>query len=366
MPPFSKKILICPLDWGLGHASRCIPIIEKLIALEFEVIIAANNNALSLLQHTFPTLHFIQLPGFAVRYSKNGKMNLKMLLQVPAFLKSIKNEHQALKKIIEQYQINVVISDNRYGCYAAKIPSIFITHQLNIQAPFFKKWLQKINYKFINRFDECWIPDVEDKINLSGLLGHNFKQLKINHFYMGILSRFNVEDYKNNIEKEADVMLALSGPEPQRTIFENTVINQLSKTTLKAVVVRGLPSETEIPPYLNTANIEVHNHLNALQFLDKINKSALVIARSGYSTLMDLAMLGKKAILVPTPGQTEQVYLGDYHHQKKHFFSVSQKAFNLEKAIQSASNFDGITIKNEMDLALFLKERISFLTKNKY
>jgi len=196
MLPLSQKILICPLDWGLGHASRCIPIIEKLIALEFEVIIAANNNALSLLQHTFPTLHFIQLLGFAVRYPKNGKMNLKMLLQVPAFLKSIKNEHQALEKIIEQYQINVVISDNRYGCWSAKVPSVFITHQLNIQAPFFKKWLQKINYKFINRFNECWIPDVEDKINLSGLLGHNFKELKTNHFYIGVLSRFNIENHK--------------------------------------------------------------------------------------------------------------------------------------------------------------------------
>lgn len=353
------KILICPLDWGLGHAARCIPIITALIDLGHEVIVAADNAPLNLLKNTFPQLQFVQLPGYTIRYSTNGSMNFKMLTQLPGFFKSIKKEHQLLQKIIDEHQIDMVISDNRYGCWSEKISSFFISHQLFIQAPFGKKWINKINHHFIKKFNECWVPDTDNSTNLSGNLAHEKPLSSLNHFFIGVLSRFlHIE--KPVAENKYDAMVILSGPEPQRTVFESLVAKQAEKTTLKLIVVRGLPSENKIPTYLRQENLEVYNHLPTDLFLEKISESNLVISRSGYSTIMDVAVLGKKAVLVPTPGQTEQEYLAKYHFEQQHFFTQKQQEFDLEEAIKNATNYSGISFKNQFDLSSFLEGRIKF------
>ncbi len=286
-------------------------------------------------------------------------MNFKMLSQMPGFFKSIKKEHQLLQTIIKEYQIDMVISDNRYGCWSEKVPSVFITHQLFIQAPFGKKWLNKINHHFIKKFDECWIPDTENETNLSGNLSHTKKLNAIPTFFIDPLSRFS--DKELSSEQKYDAFVIISGPEPQRTVFENLVAKQAEKTALKLVLVRGLPSENKIPTYLHSENLEVHNHLPTELFLEKIEQSNLVISRSGYSTIMDLAILGKKAVLIPTPGQTEQEYLAKYHAGKQHYFTQTQQEFNLEETIKKATNFKGIHIKNQFDLSRFLAKRISFI-----
>ncbi|PKP45512.1 MAG: glycosyltransferase [Bacteroidetes bacterium HGW-Bacteroidetes-12] len=355
----SKKIVVCPLDWGLGHAARCVPIINALIDLEHEVIIAADKAPLSFLKTTFPQLKFVQLPGYIIRYTTNGRMSLKMLQQLPGLLRSIKKEHQLLQNIINEYKIDLVISDNRYGCWSEKVPSIFITHQLFIQAPYGKKWLNKINHHFIQKFNECWVPDGEGKNNLSGNLSHTKKLNATPTFFIGPLSRFSGKD--SFLELKYDAFIIISGPEPQRTVFESLVAKQAKKTALKLVVVRGLPSENKIPEYLQLKNLEVHNHLATELFLGKLSQSNLVISRAGYSTIMDLAVLGKKAVLVPTPGQTEQEYLAKYHVEKQHYFTQTQQEFDLEEAIKKASNFKGILLKNQFDLSGFLSERIASL-----
>lgn len=353
--------MICPLDWGLGHAARCVSIINALMGLGHEVIIAADNAPLDLLKTTFPQLKSVQLPGYTIRYTTNGRMSLKMLQQLPGLLRSIKKEHQLLQNIINEYKIDLVISDNRYGCWSEKVPSIFITHQLFIQAPYGKKWLNKINHHFIQKFNECWVPDVQTENNLSGNLSHEKPLNSIKQFFMGALSRFSNMD-KPAVERKYDAIVVISGPEPQRTVFESLVAKQVAKTALKLVLVRGLPSENKIPEYLQLKNLEVHNHLATELFLGKLSQSNLVISRAGYSTIMDLAVLGKKAVLVPTPGQTEQEYLAKYHFEKQHYFTQTQQEFDLEEAIKNANNFKGIQFKNQVDLGLFLEERIKIKT----
>ncbi|KJS07054.1 MAG: hypothetical protein VR77_02235 [Flavobacteriales bacterium BRH_c54] len=348
--------MICPLDWGLGHAARCVPIINTLIDLGHKVIIAADNAPLSFLKTTFPQLQFVQLPGYTIRYTTNGCMNFKMLSQMPGFLKSIKKEHQLLQTIIDENQIDLVISDNRYGLWTKKIPTVFITHQLLIQASFGKRWLNKINHYFIQEYNECWVPDIENENNLSGNLSHTKKLNTIPTFFIEPLSRFSEKGLFS--EQKYDAFVVISGPEPQRTVFESLVVKQAEKTALKLVLVRGLPSENIIPEYLHSENIEVHNHLPTELFLEKIGQSKLVISRAGYSTIMDLAVLGKKAVLVPTPGQTEQEYLARYHFEKQHYFTQTQQEFDLEEAINKATNFTGIQIQHQFDLSRFLEERI--------
>ena len=348
--------MVCPLDGGLGHVARCVPIIYTLIDLGHEVIIAADNTPLHFLKTTFPQLQFVQLPGYTIRYTTNGCMNFKMLSQMPGFLRSIKKEHQLLQTIIDENQIELVISDNRYGLWTKKIPTAFITHQLFIQASFGKRWLNKINHYFIQKFNECWVPDIENESNLSGNLSHTKKLNAIPIFFIEPLSRFSEKGLFS--EQKYDAFVVISGPEPQRTVFESLVVKQAEKTALKLVLVRGLPSENIIPEYLHSENIEVHNHLPTELFLEKIGQSKLVISRAGYSTIMDLAVLGKKAVLVPTPGQTEQEYLARYHFEKQHYFTQTQQEFDLEEAINKATNFTGMQIQHQFDLSRFLEERI--------
>ena len=345
-----KRILICPLDWGLGHATRCIPIIQYLIEQGLEVIIAADKRPLALLKKEFPTLSFVIMPGYEIKYPAKGSMNVKMFFSIPKIFLGIYCEHVLLKKIIEEKQIDLVISDNRYGLWTKKAPCIFISHQIMIKMPRgfsfgFETLLYKIIRYFIKKYDECWIPDEEGIENLSGDLSHRYPLLA-NTFFIGALSRFNIsnatEQYNNEtkeIKYEYDLMVTLSGPEPQRSIFEEKVLCQLKEFALKTLIVRGTPENKE--DIKINENIEIVSHMKAKEMQEAMWSSKVILARSGYSTIMDLACLGKRAILVPTPGQTEQEYLANYHHKKKAIFAIEQEEFDLNKAFIEAEKYPG-------------------------
>ena len=343
-----KNILLCPLNWGIGHATRCVPIINKLIESNFNVIIGADKRPLEFLKKEFPELQYIAFPGYNLNYPEKGNMAIKMFLSAPKILFSFIREHKILKKIIKKYKIDVVISDNRYGLWNKKIPCIFMTHQILVKTPdkinFFKKFLFKINKFYINKFDELWIPDFEGEINLSGDLSHKHKISKATYF-IGPLSRFN--EYKSKVdisEKPCyDVLVMLSGPEPQRTVLEENILKQLKETKLKSIVVRGITEKSE--HYNFSENIKVFSHLESDELINYILGSKIIICRPGYSSIMDLTALGKKAIFIPTPGQTEQEYLAQRFLNKKMFYSVKQKDFNLLNAIEKSEEYSGFLLK---------------------
>ena len=338
----NKNILISPLDWGLGHATRCIPIIKELIKRNCNVIIGADNRPLALLKTEFPDLTFIKLPGYQINYPSNGNMVGKMMLSIPKITKGIKKEHSLLDELIKQYKIDAVISDNRYGLWSDKIPSIFITHQINIKSPIGSSLLKKINEGYISKYDECWIPDYENVDNLSGELSHGCV-LPISSQFIGPLSRFSSPAMEGNIEHELGIIL--SGPEPQRTILEDILLKQLNHLEKSTIVVRGVTDNASTLD--SNPMIKITNHLPASQLELAINKSRLIICRPGYSSLMDLSVLGKKAILIPTPGQTEQEYLAELHMQKGNYYSMSQKNINLENAIIESANYHGIEMQHD-------------------
>jgi uncharacterized protein (TIGR00661 family) len=333
----AKKLLVAPLDWGLGHATRCVPIIRDLLNNNCEVWLAGEGAQEKLLREEFSALPFLPLKGYRIRYSKKG-LSSTLLLQVPSILRSIKEENNWLKEQVEKHAFDAVISDNRYGLYHEKVFSVFITHQLRIKTPLGKlseDILQKWNYKLISKFNESWIPDEEGENNLAGDLSHPVKLPSIPVKYIGALSRFK----KLDIDKVKDhLLIILSGPEPQRTIFENKIVDEIINHPGSATIVRGLPGEKNILPSTNT--IHFYNHLTAHDLNEEMMKAEFVISRSGYSTVMDIAALQKKIILIPTPGQTEQEYLAD-HLMKKHFaMCVAQKDFSLLKLIGEARRFD--------------------------
>ena len=328
-----KRVLVAPLDWGLGHTTRCIPIIQELLHQDFIVLIAAEGSSAYLLSKEFPSLTILSLKGYQISYS-NTKVFFKVKLfgQIPKILKAIKQEHTWLKQVIKEYKIDIVVSDNRYGLYNSKIKNIFITHQLAIETGnAFTNWLvQKLNYRLINKFDECWIPDEEAPFDLAGKLSHPKEMPVVPTKYIGILSRFK----KNTPEKNIDLLVLISGPEPQRTALENLMLLQMTKFSLKMVLVRGLPGASN--RIINTnKELQIFDHLPATELNKLIQSSKIVIARSGYSTIMDLIALQQRAILIPTPGQTEQEYLAEYLSTKKYFVAAQQKGFNLVKEIKT-------------------------------
>lgn len=338
-----KKILVAPLNWGLGHATRCIPLINALRANNFEPIIASDGMALELLKKEFPDLICLELPGYSINYARKGYLlKLKLLSELPNILKTMKAENVATHHIIENYNIDGIISDNRFGVCSKLVPSVYMTHQMTVLSGN-TTWLStKIHQKIIREFVECWIPDFAGLNNLSGKLGHA-KTSGIKSKFIGPLSRFR----KLDCEIRYDVMVLLSGPEPQRSILELQLLLEFKNYNGKVLFVKGMV-ENE-PKKKEIGNITIHNYLTGNDVEMALNESELIVCRSGYTSIMDLANLGKKAFFIPTPGQFEQEYLAELFRKKRMVASCNQKDFSLEK-LKEADNFKGfIPYDNEVN-----------------
>jgi uncharacterized protein (TIGR00661 family) len=357
------KILIAPLDWGLGHATRCIPIIQHLLNNGATVIVAASGATKQLLQQEFPQLEFIELAGYNIRYSHSKWQIFTLIKQLPRVLKTVKVENKWLTQVIKTHNIQAVISDNRFGLYNHTVPCVYITHQLAIKTGNnFSNWLaQNIHYYFINKYSTCWVPDSSDaQNNLAGELSHPKRRPNIPVSYLGVLSRFK----KDVVEKKYDVLFLLSGPEPQRSIFEKIVINQQKNTNQRILLVRGLPNSKDVLNLLNK-NVTIHNHMLAAALNIAILQSKLVVCRSGYTTLMDLTVLQQKAVIVPTPGQAEQEYLAAYHTKNNSFYTTQQGNFNLSEIQAAVAQISFVTTKVENNVCeKVIDEFVATLIKN--
>lgn len=319
-----KRILVAPLNWGIGHATRCIPIINALLDQGYFPIIASDGDALNLLKKEFPNLIFDELPSYDITYAKKGSLfKWKLLMDVPKLLKVINEEKQATKFLIKTYNIDGIISDNRLGVSSKKIPSVFITHQLNVLSGS-TTWLSsKMHQKIIKKFDECWIPDNENTPNLSGKLGH-IKDVELATKYLGPLSRLN----KIETPIVYDLMVLLSGPEPQRTFLEEKLFNALKTYQGKILFVKGKIEDLQTTDIIG--NFTIYNFMNTKSLEQAINSSNLILSRSGYTTIMDLAKIGKKAFFIPTPGQFEQEYLAERLDHLNLAPTCTQDEFKLE------------------------------------
>ena len=359
-----QRILVAPLDWGLGHATRSIPLIIELMNQNIEVILAADERPYDLLKREFPSLQIIRLPGFGIKYSEDGQIVFGMLRQLPRIGASMFREHRTLRTLIHDLKIDAVISDNRFGLFSRRVPCVYVTHQIAIRMPRSLEWISRLvlvmHKVLIRRYNECWIPDYSDDDNLSGALSHGFP-LPANAKYIGPLTRMKID---SSSKSEYEVLAVLSGPEPQRTIFENILIEQLKKRNCKSLVVRGVPEKNQ--------HMKLSDSLSVVSFLESealsraMQSSAVIVARPGYSTLMDLAAIGKQAILVPTPGQTEQKYLADALKRKGLFCVQDQENFDLPKALVEVRTTSGFSQKpSAAHLLTEAVQRLISMTHNK-
>jgi hypothetical protein len=328
-----RRVLLCALDWGLGHATRCLPVAEALRKNNLDVVLASSGNALALLRRELHGYSIHELPGYDVDYDSRS-FEWGIIRQSRKIWKAISSEHTATDEIVGKDNIDIIISDNRFGCYHQNTRNIFLSHHLNIRTSGLWRMLGPVvnawHRRLIRRFDEVWIPDYPDH-RLSGELSRgDFNNAK----FVGALSSMRKADKVN--ERRYDVIAVLSGPEPQRTRFGEIVFDQLLKTGKRFVVVEGKPDTFENSDH--RVAFMSRNDLN-----EAIAGSEIVISRSGYSTIMDLSATGGKAIFVPTPGQTEQIYLAGLMHDRRIAFYQTQDNFDLALALDKCNNFTGFT-----------------------
>ena len=353
-----KNILICPLEWGLGHAGRMVPLAKRLSELNHNVFFGSGEEHLCFFKKEVPGATYIHFPGFRITYSRFLPQYLIILLNAPVLLYHIILEHKRLKKIIEEYSIDIVISDNRIGLWNSEIKTVFVTHQLRIMFPRPFRFLEFIGKglvrSIIKKYTLCFVPDLEGELNVSGRLSHSIR-LPGNVRYIGILSRLETNSsFINPLSGKSLVML--SGPEPQRSILKQKFIDIFLSNGRPVVVLEGKPGETEESYTIN--NIVCLNHLSQDKTINLLDESETIITRSGYTTIMELISLGRSALLIPTYGQTEQEYLADHLSQKGWFSSVAQKELNDKTnfTVRSQVIPSGIMEKSKKLLDAALKE----------
>lgn len=322
-----NNILICPLEWGLGHATRMLPLASKLRDMNNNIFVGCGEEHLSLFRIELPGVSYIKFQGFNPVYSHILPQYIALVLKTPLLIFHIIREHFRLKKIILDYNINIVISDNRFGLWNRKIKTVYVTHMPLIPFPKALRSLEFIGvllHRFIiKKYSLCFIPDLPGELNFSGRLSHGVK-LPHNVRYIGILSRFISDKPASHENSEIHYYnsVILSGPEPQRGILKQKLIYFLKDKKVMTAVFEGRPGDkTEI---IRSGNFTFYNHLPSSEMRGILTGSNKIITRSGYTTIMDLIHLRCSALLIPTPGQPEQEYLAEYLAGKGWFYSVKQ------------------------------------------
>ncbi|MDR2834903.1 MAG: hypothetical protein LBV69_01700 [Bacteroidales bacterium] len=352
-----KNILFCPLNWGLGHATRDVPIIKTLLQLEHNVIIGGDGLSIELLKNYFPKQKYIKIYSPSLKYGRKNSFSFLFYCYFARYVFSEIYEKIVLYKIIKKHNIDVIFSDNRFGLFSNKIKTFFISHQLNVFLDVKQKKKSflpsKVNTYFMKKFDFCLIPDIENKnFSLAGRLSENTEN--INTFYIGAISRFSKKSIIEESKIKYKFLCILSGPEPQRSILENLLISKFQKSFFNILIIRGLPNYCERKSKIN--NISFLNYCDDIELLNYFNISEKIICRSGYTSILDLAKIGRRAILIPTPKQPEQEFLAERMKNVHHFLKIKQNCIlstDFERVnYEQIWNFDD----NNIDLRIFLNK----------
>jgi uncharacterized protein (TIGR00661 family) len=359
-----KKILVAPLNWGLGHATRCMPVIDALLSAGARVYLGGDGASFKLLKEAYPQLPAYELPSYNIQYPAGKGGAWKTLFKAPGIIKAIRKERLVVHQLAKELGLDVILSDNRYGAHTNEALSIFMCHQLRVLPPKGLRWGAPVIFKwhkhFFGNFDRVWIPDYADDFNLSGILSHGLTTGLPTDF-IGPQSRF--QGMASPGREERHIAIVLSGPEPQRTLLEELLLHQAKTLDQPVVLVRGVVEPGEV---IIQGHIQIINYLHKEALFDLIARASLVVCRPGYSTLMDLSQLGKKAILIPTPGQTEQEYLAENLAERHSAVLQRQSQLNLMEAIKELETvqpipslkLDGVLLEEAiLKLARVLQDR---------
>jgi len=346
------KILYTVLDMGLGHATRSLPVIRALERRGCEVVVGSAGDALELLSEERPGQAVAELPAYAIRYGRRGADLPGMLRQGPRMLRTVRAEHEALLRLAEEHAVERVVSDHRYGCWHPDLPSFFLTHQVRFAAPGMLRWLEGLgvlfNRRYHRHFQKVLIPDVAEGREglLSGRLSRLPSRDRDRYVRIGPLADLTPTS-PGSEEERLDLFVSISGPEPQRTVLEHLLLRQIREVGGKREVALGRPGEED--PGSREQELEVHGFLGRTGISDRMRRARVVVSRSGYSTLMELAAVGGKALLIPTPGQTEQEYLARRVAGRGWIHTVPQGELDLKRDLSRAMEREGMPVLQEAE-----------------
>jgi hypothetical protein len=343
------KILFAVASWGLGHATRDLPLINRMLECGHDVTIISSARALALLKRELGNrCTFLEWPDLPLSLSKSAPLfYAKFTLSLPLACRAIVLENRALQRLLKGRGFDRIISDSRFGIRSPHVASYQLTHGLRFIAPrrnplleFAMEYIYRRCYGRVNRFV---VPDFESN-SLSGDLSHNLRFVRPDEVqYVGILSGVRLQQLRQDI----DCYVSISGPEPQRSILEEIILRQVYDVPGRVIVSLGKPDEAYRT--WTRGRVTVHTYVNRYEQNELMNRARLVVSRSGYTTMMELAELGKRALLIPTPGQTEQEYLADLHRRRGTFYSVPQKRLDLPRDILIAGEYPGYVPEHTTD-----------------
>ena len=336
------SVLVSPLNWGLGHAMRDIPVIRTLLVHGHDVTIAACGNTLTALQQEFPSCRFIEFEDYPSPYSSGRFFLPKLALSFPVLLQAIARERRKTEQMVSRDRYDLIISDNRLGVYSPHVPSLFITHQLHFHLPPIL-WPVELFASLMNRFhhgkfDRIIVPDnPPGPLSLAGKLSRpDSDSARSRTFFAGILS----STPKVDVPADLDYLVLISGPEPQRTRLEEILLPMVRELDGRTFVLLGSPRRK--CGVAVSGDCTIRTYVTNDEKAGLMNRAKFVICRSGYTTMMELAELEKKAgLFIPTPGQTEQEYLSGYYEQNGWFYSQSQYHLDLPEDICTAGKYSG-------------------------
>jgi hypothetical protein len=351
------RILFAVASWGLGHATRDLPLINRMLEDGHRVTIVSNDRALALLQHELGgRCTFLEWPDLPLTLSTSAPLSYaKWTLSLPLAFRAIVAEKRALDSLLAWHPFDRIISDNRFGIRSSRVASFQIAHGLRFIAPQ-RNWLVELAMEY--SYHRCFgrtarfaVPDFAVN-GLSGNLSHNLRYVQPHRVsYIGILSRVR----RVALPQDIDCYVSLSGPEPQRSILEDILLKQVYDVPGRVVVSLGKPEQAGRT--WTNGRATIHSYVDRHQQEELMNRAQLIVSRSGYTTMMELAELAKPALLIPTPGQTEQEYLADYHLRRGNFYSVSQAKLDLPRDLNVARRYPGYkpVHRTEVSIDRFMK-----------
>lgn len=334
------KVLVAPLDWGLGHATRCAPIIQAFIEKGCEVEVAVVKGNAQILREMFPNVRQRLCPSYNVVYPKHGyNMGFWLLKNSVHLNKVVRAERRFVEEMVRLHGYDIIVSDNRFAFYSNKAYSIYMTHQRRIAFPKAFRMFESIGKVWhatvMSRYDEIWVPDIPEKPGYAGSLSHTgicSRPLR----FVGALSRFMLPMIgkktkaapKADVAKDLKIVAVISGVEPARSRFEAKLRYVLAQIPGKHVMILGKPTAGQ--KTWREGNITFYTHLPSDEFAQTVSRAEWVLSRGGYSTVMDMAVLGAKCIFVPTPGQYEQIILARELSAAGYAASISEDRLGVD------------------------------------
>lgn len=337
------KILFAASSWGLGHATRDLILIQALMDAGHSVTVLSTDRALKLLRGELADqCDYIDLPDIPKALGHtSASFYLKMTMALPLVFRTFRREHRFVDELCRAGKCDRIVSDSRYGVWSRDVPSYHLMHTLHQISPFrvrlVEHVIESIQRGLLSGAKKVLIPDQEEN-GLAGELCHDLVAFRRDQIeYLGILSSV----LRMPVEQDIDYFITVSGVEPQRSILEKKVLRQARELDGRVVITLGRP---DLPfSVSDDGRLAIYSFLGRRRQAEMLNRARTVVSRSGYTTLMELAELGKRALMVPAVGQSEQEYLAGLHERRGTMHSVPQSRLNLARDLRDAERYPGLS-----------------------